>query len=260
MKYLTKIRQSARIEGRSYKEILISFLSNFRNTPHSATGKTPAELMFAYQHNSTKLPNNRRVEKTTQMMEAELADWKAKYHMKEDYDSHGYVKETCFSVGDRVRVMIPKEKRIHKLITPFSPETYIISKIDGLRITAVNNYHTIVRSKSQFQLAKDIYPPPPANQSSAQQQQGRKRVREEDVSDEDYIAVSITSATQDSISDQPPSPPPTPRRNSMSPQPRLRVDLSISNNANNQRLLKATRPCVDWTSATKETTPESTWT
>ena len=55
MKPLTKAVRCAQAEGRDWKKNLFRFLLNYRATPHSSTGVTPAELLFKRQI-ATKLP------------------------------------------------------------------------------------------------------------------------------------------------------------------------------------------------------------
>ena len=69
-------------ENKNWKRAIFKFLLNYRATPHSTTGKSPAELLFNREIH-TKLPelvleNNAEVHQ-----ELEEKDRKAKSKMKE---------------------------------------------------------------------------------------------------------------------------------------------------------------------------------
>lgn len=49
---LTKMRQDQRLKYLSLESLIIQFLFNYRNTPHSVTGKTPAEMLFKCKPNT----------------------------------------------------------------------------------------------------------------------------------------------------------------------------------------------------------------
>ena len=44
-----KAIRTATVEGKNWKRQLNTFLEFYRNTPHSTTGKTPAECIFGHK-------------------------------------------------------------------------------------------------------------------------------------------------------------------------------------------------------------------
>ena len=48
--------QSANLEGRNWQQDLNAFQRTYRATPHTSTGKSPAELMFNGRNYRTRLP------------------------------------------------------------------------------------------------------------------------------------------------------------------------------------------------------------
>ena len=72
MEPLVKSIQTARTQGRNWKQELYSFLLNYRATPHSTTKVAAAELLFNRsictklpQHSTTSTPLNKRPKMTT---------------------------------------------------------------------------------------------------------------------------------------------------------------------------------------------------
>ena len=55
-KILQKIMTIAKVERNNWKRGMYTFLRNYRTTPHSTTGVTPAELMFQTRSFRTRLP------------------------------------------------------------------------------------------------------------------------------------------------------------------------------------------------------------
>merc|ERR1712008_276059 len=55
MKSIKKIYHCAKIEGKYFKQELYKFLRQYRSTPHSSTGRSPAELLFK-RNLRTRLP------------------------------------------------------------------------------------------------------------------------------------------------------------------------------------------------------------
>ena len=53
---LWKILQSSKIERKNWRQELYRFLRNYRATPHSSTGNSPAEIMFPGRSYRTRLP------------------------------------------------------------------------------------------------------------------------------------------------------------------------------------------------------------
>ena len=55
MKPLGKVVKTAQLEGKSWKREMYNFVRNYRATPHSSTGRSPASLLFN-RSMKTKLP------------------------------------------------------------------------------------------------------------------------------------------------------------------------------------------------------------
>ena len=54
---IDKVFRTSNVEIKNWKQELYKFLSNYRATPHTTTGKSPAEIMFPNRTFKTRIPD-----------------------------------------------------------------------------------------------------------------------------------------------------------------------------------------------------------
>ena len=146
MKPLTKAIRAALISKRSWRKELNKFLLNYRATPHSTTGYSPAELLFNRKIN-TKLPQLTTESKSKTHRALKKRDAEEKEKMKKNRDKASRAKESEIDVGDTVLV---KQVKNNKFSTKFDARPYKVTRKKGTMITAERNDHTITRNVSHF--------------------------------------------------------------------------------------------------------------
>jgi hypothetical protein len=144
MRTIQKTLRAAHLENKNWKQELFLFLRNYRATPHSTTGISPAELLFGRKL-TVKLPEV--VPTSPSRSKFADIDLKKKEKMKEYADTAAKAKPHSFQVGDTVLV---RQKRVNKLSSPYNKHPYTIVKIKGSTITARNSTSYITRNSSQF--------------------------------------------------------------------------------------------------------------
>ena len=113
--------------GKNPKSEIYKFLMNYRNTPHSSTGKTPASLMMN-RGIKTKIPTIIPAPTTVAHKEAQQKDAAAKARQKEYADKHRRATDRQYKVGDTVLLHQKKTTinmtRTHSLShTPRAPRS-----------------------------------------------------------------------------------------------------------------------------------------
>ena len=119
---------------------LIKFLRNYRTTPHSTTGTSPAELLFGRRLNN-KLPDVHRYD-TSQKMK-----------MKEYADRRRSTKQTSLQCGDLV-LLKKNEKILNKSETPYEENPFTVVNVEHSMITAKQGKRIVIRNISLFKLFK----------------------------------------------------------------------------------------------------------
>ena len=126
MKPLGKTMKIAKHTSSSEKEALHNLLSNYRDTPHNATGVTPASMMFRDGQEGT-FP--RISISSEQVQEARERDKTQKAVREKEINEHKFrVKENIKS-GDKVLMRNPYKKR--KFDPTFLPETFTVVQIES---------------------------------------------------------------------------------------------------------------------------------
>ena len=146
MKPLTKAIRAALTSKRPWRKELKKFLLNYRATPHSTTGYSPAELLFNRKIN-TKLPQLTTESKSKTHQALKKRDASEKEKMKKNCDKASHAKESEIDVGDKVLV---KQVKNNKFSTKFDARPYKVTRKKGTMITAERNDHTITRNVSHF--------------------------------------------------------------------------------------------------------------
>ena len=146
MKPLQKAIRTAVTDNRNWKRAIFPFLLNYRATPHSTTGKSPAELLYNRKLH-TKLPE-RVVESDANIhQEVKEKDCMKKEKMKIYADKKSKAAASGIEIGDSVLV---RQKKDSKLSTKFNPKPYKVTSRKGARVTVCRNGHYVTRNASHF--------------------------------------------------------------------------------------------------------------
>ena len=128
---ILKIVRIARLEGKDWRKALQNFLFQYRVTPHTVTGVSPAELLMGRKLRD-KLPQvefskDRPTEAYWQQLLRER-DTRAKLRQKEYADRTRGAKHSNIEEGDKVLL---KQTRENKLSPNYEPEPYVVTRKDG---------------------------------------------------------------------------------------------------------------------------------
>ena len=157
MATLKKAIQTAHMEKKAWKQELYSFLRNYRATPHSTTGVSPAEALFKRKLR-TRLPETSASDlQDHQDLKIRLKDKEGKTKMKAAADDSRNSSYPDIKLGDNVLVKQPKE---NKLTTPFSPEPMTVTARQGSMVTASNARRSITRNSSHFKKIPEVMTTP----------------------------------------------------------------------------------------------------
>ena len=151
-KLINKVLSISTVEQTNWKQELFKFLRNYRATPHSTTGKSPAELLFQERPFRIRLPEFSNFTKNDQ--EVRDRDTLQKQKAKSYADRKSYVKPTDIIVGDKVLVKNSKQGKMQPL---YDPIPYLVVERKGSMITAARESpkHSITRNSSFFKKLKE---------------------------------------------------------------------------------------------------------
>ena len=110
MKMLLKVGHTAYSEKKDPRQEVYKYLLSYRATPHSTTGKTPAELLF---NRKLRTPVPILFPRCRTDQSVKRHDAQKKNRMKEYHDKKRDAKTTVIKVGDQVLV---KQKNIEFLL------------------------------------------------------------------------------------------------------------------------------------------------
>lgn len=145
MRTIEKAIRTCTTEGKNWKKELQQILLQYRATPHSTTGKSPAELLFGREIR-TKLPDaNRQINNNITDHEVRQRDKAAKQRMKDYSDQRHHHVPSMIKVGDKVLI---KQQRKNKLSTPFDPEPVTVVGRKGSML--------ILRKHDGTELARNV--------------------------------------------------------------------------------------------------------
>ena len=148
---INKVVRTSSIERKCWKQELLKFLRNYRATPHTITGKRPAELLFQTRPYRVRLPELSTSYDTGS--EVRERDAEKKLQAKRYADQKSYVKASSLKVGDLVLV---RNERKGKLQPVYDPKPHTVTMTKGTMVTAsrVNPRHIITRNSSFFKMLK----------------------------------------------------------------------------------------------------------
>ena len=117
------------------------------STPHTATGKSPAELLYG-QTLEAKLPQI--FTKKESHDKAKVWEYNTKkLQQKANFDKHHQAKEKHLETGNKILIRQTKTTK-----PPFDPLTYNVTQVNGNRITAEHDNKKQVRDKNHVKLLK----------------------------------------------------------------------------------------------------------
>ena len=121
---MMKAIKIAKIEKKHWKEELQNFLFQYRTTPHTVTGVSPAEMLMGQKLRNELPKMQMRAEPMDELqwqMQIRERDARRKRYEKEYADKKRGAKVSDIEVGDRV---ILRQSKRNKLTTPFEREPY----------------------------------------------------------------------------------------------------------------------------------------
>ena len=161
MKMLLKVGHTAYSEKKDPRQEVYKYLLSYRATPHSTTGKTPAELLFSRKLR-TPVPILFPRCRTDQFVKRH--DAQKKNRKKEYHDKKRDAKTTVIKVGDQVLV---KQKKT--TVKPFyDSKPYRVISVKGTMVTAARNNKSITRNVSKFRKIPQITPSVPREDQEIQ--------------------------------------------------------------------------------------------
>ena len=130
-KTLLKIIRIATLEGKDWKKALQNFLFQYRTTPHTVTGLSPAELLMGRRLKDklpkVSIPSERITEAHLQQLLRER-DVRGKLRQKEYADSKRSAQYSEIVEGDRILL---NKSRDSKLSPNFEPVSYKVVEKKG---------------------------------------------------------------------------------------------------------------------------------
>ena len=142
MKSIKKIWHCARIEGKTFKQELYTFLRQYRATPHSTTGRSPAEILFK-RTIRTRLPG-KFIPDEDPILRAQNTQAKEKQKMYKDAKAN--VRPHNIEEGDKVLLL----QKASKTKSIYDPKPYEVTEVHGTQITAQRGSETKRRDAQKF--------------------------------------------------------------------------------------------------------------
>lgn len=124
---LKRLRIS-QLEKKEWKNELLEYMIMYNSTPHTTTGKTPAELFFRRQFRD-KIPVAADIENKIIDSEVRDRDKEKKDKGKEYADMKRKAEDSNLEIGEKV--YIKNMVRENKLTPNFNPETHTVTDVHG---------------------------------------------------------------------------------------------------------------------------------
>ena len=151
VKVMCKLLHTAVSENKDPKTELYNYLLHYRATPHSTTGRSPAELLFNCKL-QTKLPQIFTVKECDVLKDMRERHDEKRLKQKKYFDIHKRAKTKNIAVGDKV--LIRQNKTTLK--PPFDPSPYTVTEVNGNRVPAQRrDGSTRIRDKNNLKKLKD---------------------------------------------------------------------------------------------------------
>ena len=147
VKSICKLIHTAAAENKDPKEELYTFLLQYRATPHSTTELSPAEMLFGRKIN-TKLPHVHSGEETKQQKQTRIIHDNKKIQQKHAFDKRHNAKLKSIVQGDQVLL----KQRKSTTQPPYNPQPFVVTKVEGNRLTLKNGRTTRIRDKNKVKV------------------------------------------------------------------------------------------------------------
>ena len=148
VKFMCKMVHTCIADGKSPKVELHNYLLQYRATPHSTTGVSPAELLFGRKI-QTKLPQIKVREDSEMVKDVRKKHDERKMQQKHYFDKRHRAHEKVITQGDQV--LVKQKKSTTK--TPYDPSPYTVTSIDGNRLHLIREDGSKrIRDKNQIRL------------------------------------------------------------------------------------------------------------
>ncbi|XP_028164810.1 uncharacterized protein LOC114355959 [Ostrinia furnacalis] len=126
----------SQVEKKNWKEALLEYMAMYNSTPHTVTGKTPAELFFRRQFRD-KLPMIQDMTHSSADLEMRDRDKELKEKGKEYADMKRRATGCELEVGDKVYVKNMTKQ--NKLSLNYEPETHTVEENKGGDVSLRND-------------------------------------------------------------------------------------------------------------------------
>ena len=171
---LLKIIRIANLEGKDWKKALQDFLFQYRTTPHTVTGLSPAELLMGRRLNDklprVAIPTDRITEAHWQQLLRER-DARAKLRQKEYADSKRSAEYSDIGEGDRILL---NKSRDNKLSPSFEPLPYkVVEKKGNAVLIQDQEGNTKMRNASHM---KKFVQPDPSTETHGRQERNETSI------------------------------------------------------------------------------------
>ena len=138
---IVKVTHAAIADGKDPRKEINKFLMIYRATPHSATGKSPSE-MLQNRKMRLKLPSLIKKQEGQMQVEARVKHNKERQKQKDYADKHRRARLKPILVGDEV--LVKQEKTTTK--PPWDPNPYKVTEVKGTKITATRGHKERTRN------------------------------------------------------------------------------------------------------------------
>ena len=131
------------MEGKNWKKEIDYFLFQYRTTPHSGTGMTPAKLLIGRELRG-KIPSMPEKQPAF-LKKAKANDAIYKGKMKKYHDTRFKAKSCDIKLGDTVLL---RQKYQNKLSTRYDPKPYIVVRRQGTVLIIERDGRRIMRNSN----------------------------------------------------------------------------------------------------------------
>lgn len=138
---LQKTIQITQLQKGNWRKELLNYLLMYRSTPHTVTGKSPAELLFSRKVRD-KLPTLKEREGRVEVRDRDA--WN-----KSAVSNSAAVPYKEIKIGDEV--LLKRSFRKQKADSKFEDETGRVTAVDGPAVTVQTPSKTVVRHKNQIE-------------------------------------------------------------------------------------------------------------
>jgi hypothetical protein len=213
-RFMKSIRKLlANSKPQNVQERLNEFLRNYRDTPHSTTGKTPNELMFAYQAQTSRLPrihNNNAFKNDGAALKQFVQEKRMRHNFKEDKRLHN--KPHKFEINDLVNLINRNRPKIDTIFDKNGP--FKVIGIKHSQLTIERNGKRKIVNASEVQL--DSKPPKTvSNESNTNKNSNKNRKKNTILDDEPFFYYENRAQTESNSRKTNTNPPNTTRNNNI---------------------------------------------